>query len=63
MISYLQGKIILKKEKFIILEVNNIGYKVFLSKATLLKLPEIGEIVKLFTFQNVKEEPLDLYEF
>ncbi|MEK7540754.1 MAG: Holliday junction branch migration protein RuvA [Patescibacteria group bacterium] len=63
MISYLQGKIILKKEKFIILEVNNIGYKVFLSKATLLKLPEIGEIVKLFTFQNVKEEALDLYGF
>ncbi len=41
MISFLNGKIILKKDKFIILEVNNIGYKVFLSRQTLLKLPEI----------------------
>ena len=63
MISYLQGKIILKKDKFIILEVNNIGYKVFISRATLYKLPEIGENLKLFCFQNVKEEALDLYGF
>jgi len=63
MISYLFGKIILKKDKFIILEVNNIGYKVFLNRQNLLRLPEIGENLKLFTFQNVKEEALDLYGF
>ena len=83
MISYLNGKIILKQDKFIILEVNNIGYKVFLSRQTLsrldrgsstksgLNLPEIGSnintstplSVKLFCFQNVKEEVLDLYGF
>jgi len=63
MISYLSGKIILKKDKFIILEVNNIGYKVFLNSRTLLRLPEIGEPIKVFTFQNVKEEALDLYGF
>jgi Holliday junction DNA helicase RuvA len=63
MISYLAGKIILKKDKFIILEVNNIGYKVFLSRQTLLTLPEIGEPIKLYTYQNVKEEALDLYGF
>ena len=39
MISFLNGKIILKRDKFIILEVNNIGYKVFLSQQTLFKLP------------------------
>ncbi len=63
MISYLSGKIILKRDKFIILEVNNIGYKVFLSRQTLLRLPEIGENLKVFCFQNVKEEALDLYGF
>lgn len=63
MISYLEGKIILKKDKFIILEVSNIGYKVFVSRATFYKLPEIGENLKLFCFQNVKEEALDLYGF
>lgn len=63
MISYLSGKIILKKEKFVIIEVAGIGYKVFVSAKTTLKLPEIGGDVKLFCFQNVKEEALDLYGF
>lgn len=63
MISFLQGKIILKRDKFIIVEVAGVGYKVFLSRQTLLKLPEIGESIKVFCFQNVKEEALDLYGF
>lgn len=45
MISYLEGKIILKKEKFVILNVNGVGYKVFLSKKALSKLPEIDKNV------------------
>ncbi len=63
MISFLNGKIILKRDKFIILEVNDVGYKVFLSRQTLLRLPEIGQTIKLFTYQNVKEDALDLYGF
>ena len=63
MVSYLNGKIILKRDKFIILEVNNIGYKVFLSRQSMIRLPEIGGNIKVFTYQNVKEEALDLYGF
>jgi len=62
-ISYLSGKIILKRDKFIILEVNTVGYKVFVSRQTMMKLPEAGESANLFTYQNVKEEALDLYGF
>lgn len=63
MISYLQGKLILKKEKFVILDVNSVGYKVFLSKKSILNLPKINETIKLFCFQDVKETALDLYGF
>lgn len=63
MIAFLEGKIILKRDKFIIVEVGGIGYKVFLNRQNLLKLPEISQTIKLFTFQNVKEEALDLYGF
>lgn len=63
MIAFLEGKIILKKDRFIILETSGVGYKVFLSRQTLLKLPEIGENIKVFCFQNVKEDALDLYGF
>ncbi|MCX6721182.1 MAG: Holliday junction branch migration protein RuvA [Candidatus Staskawiczbacteria bacterium] len=63
MIGYLNGKIILKRNKFIILEVNNVGYKVFLSQQSLFKLPEIGQTIKLFCYHNIKEEASDLYGF
>src|SRR5271163_3757150 len=63
MISYIRGSIILKRDKFIIVENGGIGYKVFVSVHNALKLPEIGQEVKLFCFQNVKEDALDLYGF
>jgi Holliday junction DNA helicase RuvA len=63
MISYLDGVIITKKEKFILLNVNGVGYKVFLSRKTLAKLPEIGANLKVFCFLNVKENIMDLYGF
>jgi len=62
MISYLSGKIILKKEKFIILEIGGVGFKVFLSIKNLEKIKE-GETIKLFTFLDVKENSLNLYGF
>jgi len=62
MISYLQGQIILKTDRLVILNVNGVGYKVFLSKKTLLKIPETGPL-EVFCFLNVKENILALYGF
>jgi len=77
MIAFLEGKIIYKPvaslpvtvpqlrktEKFIVLDVNGVGYKVFLSKKALTKIPEISETIKVFCFLNVRENALDLYGF
>ena len=63
MIAYLEGKIILKKERFLILNVNGVGYKVFLSQKTLTKIPREGENLKLFCFLNIRENLQDLYGF
>lgn len=63
MINYLQGNIIVKKDRFIILEVNHVGYKVFLSRKTLSTIPEMASSIKLFCFHNVKEDASDLYGF
>jgi Holliday junction DNA helicase RuvA len=63
MIAYLEGKIILKKERFIILNVNGVGYKVFLSQKTLTKIPREEESLKLFCFLNIRENLQDLYGF
>lgn len=63
MISYLQGEIIFKGEKFIILDVRGVGYKVFLSQKTLNKIPQKSENLKLFCYLNVREKALELYGF
>jgi len=63
MISYLEGKIVLKGEKFIILNVGGVGYKVFLSQKTLNKIPREGENLKVFCYLNIREKIMDLYGF
>lgn len=63
MISYLEGKVIIKKEKFIVLSIGAIGFKIFLSRKALSKITEIGQNLKLFCFLNVRENILNLYGF
>jgi holliday junction DNA helicase RuvA len=63
MISYLKGDVIVEKERFIVLEVNNIGFKVFLSKKTLSKISEKQKGLKLFCFSAIGENRFDLYGF
>ncbi len=63
MIYFLQGKLISKAESFVILEVNGIGYKVFLSQKAISKMPQIGQEVKLYTFLYPREDALELYGF
>ena len=63
MIRYLFGKVIFKKQDFVVLNVGGVGYKVFVSKNTLLKIPDEGGNVEIFCFLNVKENALELYGF
>ncbi len=59
MISHIKGKIILKKDKFIVVSTGSIGYKIF----TLSISKEVGEDVEFFTYLNVREDELTLYGF
>lgn len=63
MIASLQGKVIFKREKFIILEVSEIGFEIFLSKRTIAKIPQIGQNLKLFCYLDIGERSLKLYGF
>jgi len=63
MISHLQGTIIIRDKDFIILEVNGIGYKVFLSGEALSKLSEKKQTAKLYTFLHWREGTPELYGF
>lgn len=63
MISQLKGKIDFKTEKFLIVDVNGLGYKVFCSPNTFKKLPGVGERICLFTFLYSREDTIELYGF
>lgn len=63
MIALLKGKIELKTDKFIILDVKGIGYKVFCSASTLKKINEKDKESKFFIHLYPRENILDLYGF
>lgn len=63
MIGSIKGKIILKTDKFLIVETNGVGYKINVSTETLSKNKKIGEETLLWTHTHVREDALDLYGF
>jgi holliday junction DNA helicase RuvA len=62
MISYLKGKIKHKGGGFVILEVNNIGYQVFISPLLYADL-SFDQEIEFYTYQQVREDALNLYGF
>src|SRR3989338_6112921 len=63
MIATLQGVLTQKKDKFIVIDVSSMGYKVFISQETQLTLPKEGENVKIWTVLHVREDAMELYGF
>lgn len=62
MIAHITGKIIDINERFVIIEANGIGYKVFVSAEALSSL-HVGVQASLYTYLAVREDALDLYGF
>ena len=62
MIAYLKGKIIHKGNGIVILENNNIGYKIFLGEELFNEI-SLSEEREFFIYQQVKEDASDLYGF
>lgn len=63
MIGSIKGEIILKAEKYLIIEANDIGYKVNVSFETLLRAKKTGDRVMLWIHTHVREDAMDLYGF
>jgi len=63
MISQLAGIIKFKTDKFILVDVGGVGYRVFVSFETQKKLPRKGEKVEIWTHLHVRENIMALYGF
>ncbi len=63
MYEYIKGIYIGINKDYVIVENNGIGYKIFTSGATMSSMPKIGEEIKLYLEQIVREDFIGLYGF
>lgn len=63
MYEYIKGRYMGINKDYVIVENNNIGYKIFTSGATMSEMPAINEEVMLYLEQIVREDFIGLYGF
>lgn len=63
MIALLTGKIAYKAPDYVILDVNGVGYQVFIPFSTYYALPAEGSSATLQIHTSVKEDAINLYGF
>lgn len=63
MIAYVNGILENIEDGLAVVDVNGIGYNIFISGSTMDRMPGIGEAVKLYTYTNVKEDSFSLFGF
>ncbi len=62
MIGSINGTVIIRDDPYIILEVNNVGYRVYAAQDVLSSIPTDSKL-KIFTYTHVREDILELYGF
>lgn len=63
MYEYIKGEFIGINKDYVVLENNNIGYKIFTSGNTMATMPKVGEESVLYIEQIVREDFIGLYGF
>lgn len=63
MISYVRGEVAAFEAEKVIIDVNGIGYGIYMSQQAMGRLPMVGREVKLYTYFSVKEDSMQLYGF
>lgn len=63
MYAYIKGTLEEKNKDSIVIDVNGIGYRIYLSDQSLMKLGELGDVIKVYTHYHVREDNISLYGF
>ena len=63
MIALISGKIVYKGISHVIVDVQGVGYRVFIPLTTFYELPETGEPITLHIHTNVKQDAINLFGF
>lgn len=63
MIGFLEGKIIIRDDPHLVIDVGGIGYMVTVSKKVLAKGAGNGQKLKVFTYTHVRDDAIELFGF
>lgn len=63
MISYIRGELCDIEEQKAIVDVNGVGYGLYMPQQALSLLPPMGQQVKIHTYLNIREDAMQLFGF
>ena len=63
MVSYIRGELIDIEEEKVIVDVNGVGFGIYMPAQSMNYLPPIGQNVRLHTYMNVREDAIQLFGF
>lgn len=63
MIVFVSGILEMKLNGYVVINVGGLGYKIFMSEASIDNLGNVGDKVKIYTHQHVREDDISLYGF
>jgi Holliday junction DNA helicase RuvA len=63
MIALISGKIVHKGISHVVVDVQGVGYRVFIPLTTFYELPDAGQMITLHVHTNVKQDAINLFGF
>lgn len=63
MFAYIKGSLEMKSSGYIVIDINGLGYKVFMSPNNIDTIGELHDIIKVFTYVKVREDDISIFGF
>lgn len=63
MFAYIKGSLEMKSNGYIVIDINGLGYKIFMSQNNIDTIGELHNIIKVFTYVKVREDDIRIYGF
>ncbi len=63
MFAYIKGSLEMKSSGYIVIDINGLGYKIFMSQNNIDSIGELHNIIKVFTYLKVREDDISIFGF
>ena len=63
MFAHIKGSLEMKSSGYIVIDINGLGYKIFMSQNNIDSIGELHNIIKVFTYVKVREDDISIFGF